>query len=169
MKFPHKISIDMFDFLQTGKFDFIEIGQTQEWILNNFPNPDDFDGKVLPNDIWRYGMLEFNFSHHKLTHIFSDHFQHDRFGKTFNAGENIDINPWIFANPKQLTLMFVMQELTKQHIDFDKKTENYWIGLTTQGGVRLMFEIPEDSENADPNEFLMMAFSFDGRKEKNYV
>lgn len=169
MKLPHKISIDMFDFLKTGKFDFIKIGQTQEWILNNFPDPDDFDGKVLPNDIWRYGMFEFNFSHHKLTHIFSDHFQHDRFGKTFNAGENIDINPWIFANPKQLTLMFVMQELTKQYIDFDKKTENYWVGLTTQGGVRLMFEIPEDSENADPNEFLMMAFSFNGRKEKNYV
>lgn len=166
MIFPHKIPIDMFEFLKMGKFDYIEIGQTQAWILNNFPDPDDFNGKLLARDIWRYGMFEFNFSEHKLTHIFSDHFQHDRYGKQFNAGNTIDINPWIFAYPKQLTLQFVMQELTKHQIDFNKKTEKYWIGLTTQGGIKLMFEIPENSENTDPNTFLMVAFSFYGKNEK---
>ena len=40
MQLPRPISIDMLDFLHDGRFDCIEPGQTKEWILNNFPDPD---------------------------------------------------------------------------------------------------------------------------------
>ena len=49
MQLPRPISIDMLDFLRDGRFDCIEPGQTKEWILNNFPDP---DGKCrIANDI----------------------------------------------------------------------------------------------------------------------
>ena len=50
MQLPRPISIDMLDFLHDGRFDCIEPGQTKEWILNNFPDP---DGKCrIADDIW---------------------------------------------------------------------------------------------------------------------
>ncbi|MGD1909931.1 MAG: hypothetical protein ACFB2X_03435 [Rivularia sp. (in: cyanobacteria)] len=37
MKFNHKIKINIQEFITSGKFDYIEIGQAKDWILNNFP------------------------------------------------------------------------------------------------------------------------------------
>lgn len=34
MKFNHKITIDMLEFLKTGKFDYIEIGQTHNTLFH---------------------------------------------------------------------------------------------------------------------------------------
>ena len=42
MEYKNKIKVSIKDFFLDGKFDFIEIGQSKEWILNNFPKPDDF-------------------------------------------------------------------------------------------------------------------------------
>lgn len=36
MKLNHKIDIDLKDFILNGKFDFVELGQTQEWLAQNF-------------------------------------------------------------------------------------------------------------------------------------
>ena len=40
MKFANKMPIDIFEFLKSGKFDYIKIRQAQEGILKNFPDPD---------------------------------------------------------------------------------------------------------------------------------
>jgi len=45
----------LLELFKTGKFVFIKIGQSKNWILNNFPYPDDFEaGKTLEtSEIWR--------------------------------------------------------------------------------------------------------------------
>ncbi|EHH6118450.1 hypothetical protein J8O47_002069 [Listeria monocytogenes] len=40
MKLNKPVEIEMETFIQKGEFDCIKIGQTKEWILNNFPDPD---------------------------------------------------------------------------------------------------------------------------------
>lgn len=169
MKFNHKIEIDMFEFLKTGKFDYIEIGQTQDWILNNFPDPDGFvdDGRFTTvNNIWLYGKIEFHFSNHRLVMIFSDHFQYpDYLGEKFNLGENIIVKPWIFKHPKKLTLDYVMRKFVKVGIDFDKRTTPYSIDLMLNSGVKLLFQNPNNSKNRNPNRYLMTAFAFSGQPE----
>ena len=40
MKLKTPIEIDFLGFFKTGKFDCLKLGQSKEWILNNFPNPD---------------------------------------------------------------------------------------------------------------------------------
>lgn len=36
MKLNHKIDIDLKDFILNEKFDFVELGQTQEWLAQSF-------------------------------------------------------------------------------------------------------------------------------------
>ncbi|WP_066802052.1 hypothetical protein [Moraxella oblonga] len=159
MKFNHKITLDMFEFLVKGKFDCIELGQTQEWILNNFPDPNYYDGKsILGSEIWQYGKIEFHFYDNKLEQIFSDHFQSNYLGKKFNAGDEFIVKPWIFKNPKKLTLDYVMRKFVKLNIDFEKRTTSYSIELILKSGVKLIFQNPNDSKNKNPNRYLMMAF-----------
>lgn len=159
MKFNHKIPVDMFLFITQGKFDCIELGQTQEWILNNFPDPDNYDGKsLLGSEIWLYGKIEFHFYDKKLEQIFSDHFQTDYLGKKFNAGDDILIKPWIFKSPKKLTLDFVMRKFVKLNIDFEKHTTSHSIDLVLKSGVKLIFQNPNESKNRNPNRYLMTAF-----------
>ena len=59
MKLETKINIDILDFIKNGKFDYIKLGQTKEWILNNFPDPDILDFKY---NIWTYGNIEFHWN-----------------------------------------------------------------------------------------------------------
>lgn len=69
MDIKDKIKIDFLEFFKFGKFDFIKLGQTKEWILNNFPEPDSrFDSEMLKNgcDIWTYGDIEFHFTGQEL-------------------------------------------------------------------------------------------------------
>lgn len=40
MRYHFPISIDMYDFLSAGRFDYLEIGQTAEMILQMFPAPE---------------------------------------------------------------------------------------------------------------------------------
>ena len=64
MKLKGKINIDFEEFFTTGKFDFLKLGKTKEWILNNFPDPDGFDEypEIYKDDIWRYGNIELHFN-----------------------------------------------------------------------------------------------------------
>lgn len=159
----------MFEFLKFGKFDkfdFIELRQNKEWILKNFPDPDDFDSATFlkPSiNIWQYGKFEFHFSNNQLYMIFSDHFQSDFKGEKFNAGENIELQPWIFENPSQLTLNFIMQIFVKEDIDFEKITTPDNIIVKTQGGIKLYFADDYDPEGGpigkDPNQFILHAFA----------
>lgn len=114
MKLNHKIQIDIFEVFKSGKFEFIKPGQTKEWILNNFPDPDDFEaGKTLQTaDFWKYGDIDFYFRGDHLIQIFTDHIN------SLDGGENITIKKWILDEPKNLSLQFVIQNLIREQISF---------------------------------------------------
>lgn len=161
MEINHKIELNMFEFLTNGKFDCIELGQSQEWILNHFPEPDNHDRRYLiGSNIWLYGKIEFHFSDNRLYQIFSDHLQSDYMGRKFHAGEHFTVKTWIFKQPKKLTLDYVMRKFVKLNIDFEKQTNPYSIDLILKSGVKLIFQNLNEHTNRNPNRYLMTAFVF---------
>src|SRR5688572_27353657 len=122
MKLLHTIKIDLLDFFKTGKFDYLKIGKSKEWILNNFPNPDGFEDyreQLLNGDIWHYGNVELHFDKDILFLIFSDYL-HD-----LSGGDSIEISKWILNEPDRMNLDYVMSQLNAERIDFEKKSETY--------------------------------------------
>ena len=151
MKINHKIEIDLLDFVKTGKFDYLKIGQTRAFILENFPNPDGFeDGENWRNgdfEIFTYGDFELHFSNDILYLIFAD------FEGLIEQGESLSfINKWIFKkNTSQLNLRYVIGELLNSKIDFttSRKDELFSIILKTTGNVEIHFESDESTNPAD--------------------
>ncbi len=162
MKMKHKINIDLLEFIRTGKFDYLKIGQTRDWVLNNFPNPDGFeDGDNWRNgefEIFTYGDIELHFSNDILYLIFADHFD------KIQAGKSIDLtNKWVFEkDTSSLSLPFVIQSLLAEKIDFSTKYNGSLNCLTvkTVGNVSLHFE-SDDSDN--PNDFMFIAICLNGK------
>lgn len=150
------IHIDFLEFIKTGRFDCIKLGQKKDYILNNFKNPDSVWNDTSENSIWLYGNIEFHFAENELYMIFSDHFNHEK----LNAGEHISIDRWIFERPRRLSLKNVIQELNTHSIDFHKNTTKLNIELKLNSGVILYFENHKDITDLDPNQYHLIAFSF---------
>ena len=169
MRLQHKIEIDLLDVFKTGNFDCVKIGKTKEWILNNFPAPDDYEAGNSFDlaGFWRYGNIEFYFDEDRLSQISTNYID------TLDGGEGLHIKKWIFAEPEKLTLQYVLQHLIKERIGFQVR---YKIGTylchTTIGlldaGVDLIFQpIEEEVEDVekwytvdqkliDPNNHMLM-------------
>ena len=153
MKLDNKIEISIFDFFKYGKFDYITLEQTKEWILNNFPDPDS-QSKYKWGDIWQYGNIEFTFSENKLVSIFSDKFDN------FNGGDNLLIDNWIL-DEKDSNLIHILKILNENNIDYKKKTFNSDnIKITLESGVTLCFYNLDEMENTNINAYKMIAFEF---------
>lgn len=158
MKLNNPIDIDVLDFFKTGKFDYLKLGQSKEWILNNFPDPDDFGmgENLLHAKIWFYGNIELHFDKEDLCLIFSENI-HDLTG-----GQFLKLNKWILEEPGKLSLAYVILQLNKQRIDFFKKTERLdeeYIRLQiVDSNVWLTF-INHENEFTNPNDFMLSAFS----------
>ncbi len=138
MKLKDKIIIDFEEFFSTGRFDFLKLGKTKEWVINNFPDPDGFDEypQIYKDDIWRYGNIELHFHKEKLFLIFSDYI-HD-----LKGGEALQLNKWFLQNTDRLKLSDVISELNGKQIDFQKitnKTVNGFLNLVLKSGVSLGF------------------------------
>ena len=96
MKLKEPIEIDFLEFFKTGQFDFLKLGQTKEWILNNFPDPDgNIDKKTLLKvkgfDIWTYGDIELHFKNKILFLIYSDYWYEWK----LEGGKNLKLKKWI--------------------------------------------------------------------------
>ncbi len=158
MKMPYKIEIDILDFIKNGKFDFIKIGQTKEWILNNFPDPDVFGmGKTIQDaEILCYGNIEFHFYEGKLSLIHGENLNE------LNGGNFLKIKKWIFLENKDLTLLEFINELNIKEIDFTKKTENFnskYVKIhILKSNIQFTF-IGEDNELKNQNHFTLYSFS----------
>ena len=164
MNFNHKIKIHLLDFFKTGKFDYLQIGKAKEWILNNFPDPDEFGaGKTLQSaTIWRYGNIELHFANDKLNQIYTDYIS------DMDAGEGIELDKWILANPNNLNVDNVIKELLVEKIDFIVKQvveplQQVSVGLV-DSKVHIIFQSDEEyidsddnSYNLNPNNFTMQA------------
>lgn len=166
MKINHKIKIDLLKVFKTGKFDFIKIGHTKEWILNNFPEPDDYYGTgttLESSEYWRYGNIEFQFSQDELTQISTQYID------SLDAGHNFLIEKWILEHPDKLSVQFVIQSLLDQRIGFQvKHSSGEYLCQTSIGimdsGIHLNFQ-PKDIEPEEsfklisPNQYMLSAIS----------
>ena len=56
------IHIDFLEFIKTGRFNCIKLGQKKDYILNNFPKPNNVWNDESENGIWLYGNIEFHFA-----------------------------------------------------------------------------------------------------------
>ena len=124
MRYHFPIAVDIYDFLYTGRFDYLEIGQSAESILQMFPAP-----------IWLYGDIELHFSDNRLTQIRAD-FQPNA---ALSGGRWVKLNPWFFANGC-LDVYAVIQRLVQRNIDFIKTETHTNLILQLQSGVELIFE-----------------------------
>jgi hypothetical protein len=114
MKLKKRIDIHLKDFVEKGKFGGLKLGKTKEWILNNFPDPDDISGNNMDYSlIWTYGKFELHFDigdKKTLYSIFTDYMP------PVDGGEFLKIDPWIFK--RSITLIDTISHLNTQKIDF---------------------------------------------------
>lgn len=158
MKLAQPISINFLEFFKTGKFDYLKLGQTKEWVLNNFPDPDgDFEKKVyLKNDfnIWQYGDIELHFEDDTLSCIFSDYWYEWK----LSGGKHLELEKWIFEDISKLSLRVVLEALNSENIDYKKKTDQLGVLLRLKSGVELTFENINDIEGLDTNNYHISSF-----------
>jgi len=156
-----KYNIDILEFFQTGKFDFLQIGKSKEWILNNFSPPDDWSNvKTLKQaTIWRYGNIELHFDNQELVLIFSDYIE------DLDGGKSIVLNKWILDRPKSLTLSNIIKEFNNHNMDFTviHNNLNYVELKILKSKVNLTFCIDED-ERINANGFSLCAFSLSSKR-----
>jgi len=162
------VLIDFKEFLSAGKFDFLKYGKTKEWVINNFPDPDGFDDspEIYKDDIWCYGNIELHFYKEELHLVFSDYID------TLDCGESLELKKWFLGNKETPTLLQVISELNKEHIDFEKTTLSTGeiIEIKLASGVKLSFLLEEREdeshseyldrcESANHDDFTLNAFS----------
>ena len=152
MKLNNKIEIDFLEFFKTGKFDYLKLGQTKEWVRNNFPDP---DHKEFEHNIWQYGNIELHFYEDELFLIFSDYLQ------VLSGGKSLELKKWILDTPDLLTLEYVISKLNEEKIDFTKvhhKICKNVIEITiTDSNVQLTF-IDYDEADINPNQYMLSSF-----------
>ncbi|WP_162921710.1 hypothetical protein [Listeria costaricensis] len=148
----HPIDINLQDFILNGKFDYIKIGQTKEWITTNFPDPDSINNMGHNLFIWTYGNIEFHFNADRLFLIWCDNFH------SFSAGQNIRLDKWIFEDTQHLTLQSMTDILHRHKVDFSVTHQPKWqttVIQITKSHVELFFG-PSASQQEPP------AYSFHG-------
>ena len=160
MKLNSPIDIDLLTFFKTGKFDYLKLGQTKDWIINNFADPDSFnflDSKDKM-EIWNYGNIELHFDNQVLFLIYTDYID------DIDGGESLKLDKWILSEPNKLTLKFVIENLIAEKIDFqlvnDSVIKNYIRLSLIESKVQFTF-IGEDKmhgEITDRNLFRLASF-----------
>lgn len=115
-----KISIDMLDFLKTGKFGLIELGYSDKMIAELLGIPEYYSKEdVLKEDILVYGYIEFHFSSKRLLYmIFSDNFK-----KSPRGGRKLKLTK-IGALKKKRSVYEVMKRLETFGISYKKVEYN---------------------------------------------
>jgi len=163
MKPEYFVTIDMMQFLKTGKFDCIEPGQDKQWILNNFPDPDGLAReealKKRKNDIWQYGDFEFHFSHDQLQMVYADYW------RCLDGGGHIRLMHWMTDQP--VTLHQMMQALNRERMDFSvrtlTKTACVCLSLPASG-VELGFsDVSQNPQHTDSNGWQLLSLAWRGR------
>lgn len=150
-----KVELDILEFVKTGKFGFLKLGESKEEIINQGFPPEDWLNKqtIASSAIWRYGNIELHFddSNH-LSGIFTDYVTN------IDGGESISIiNWWILPNGKASpNLLDTIQELNNLNIDFSKTTfEVGCVEIKLFNGVYFMFDCLDDELSNRQNKWTM--------------
>jgi hypothetical protein len=153
MIFKEPIVIDILSFIKTGRFDCIKLGQTKEWINNNFPDPDDAYTDYFTSSIWHYGNIEFHFNNRgELFLICSE------CNDVLTGGDNLVLNKWIFDKPEELTIQATTKYLAQEKTGYTFRTRTLSSGFISaeidilESGVKMGFSLPDKGE--DINQFL---------------
>ncbi|MEP3890401.1 MAG: hypothetical protein ABJN69_08025 [Hellea sp.] len=151
MKSITSAQIDILAFVKDGTFDVLKTGQTRDWVLGNFPLPDDFDnGESYRHgefEIFNYGDFELHFSHDILFLIFADYEGQLESGKSLRLTQK-----WIFErDTSELSLPYVMQALKDEGIGFEAEKNDSLFSLTLKldSKVELHFESDESYDLQD--------------------
>ncbi len=164
MKLNRPIEINLKDFFLEGKFDYIKPGKTKEWILNNFPDPDDDSDMGHKLSIWRYIPIEFHFDGEELFTIWCDYLI------DIEDNEKLVFDKWILEKPQEeLTLPYVLSVLNTEKCNYLVKFNNYGsvIVRIKKSGVCLWFNNPEDEE-IDTNKYLLFAFGLSSEEYDSF-
>lgn len=150
-----KMNIDILDFVKTGTFGFVKLGESKSEIISQgFPPENWLNGETRESSkIWRYGNIELHFNNgNDLSGIFTDYVS------DIDCGKSISIsNWWILPNGKKKPNVFnTIKELKKLSIDF---TKEYfipgYIEIRLSNGVYFSFDHPEDNPNEEHNNWTM--------------
>ena len=160
---PHTklLDIDLLSFITSGKFHYIELGQTKEWITNNFSDPDETYKDNYNSPIWFYGNVEFHFDENEILFlIYSDHID------TLDGGQSIRLEKWIFKVSENLTIEKIIRHLVRERITFKLEFGTLSSGYSTatieieQSQVKLSFALQENEEE-DYEQYLVRCKSED--------
>ena len=150
-----KVNIDFREFVKTGKFGFLKLGESKTEIENQGFTPEDWlkgESKETSR-IWRYGNVELHFEDgNKLSGIFTDYVSE------INGGKSISIsNWWIISNGKTSpSLLTTISELNSLNLDYIKTTYNVgYIELKLSNGVYFTFDHPDEKPNEEHNNWTM--------------
>lgn len=164
MNLNHPIHIDLLEFFKTGKFDCLKLGQTKDWIIKNFPDPDEVYRNSYASPIWFYGNVELHFHDDEtLFLIYSDYIE------TLDGGPSLHLNKWILSEPEKLTLEYVIHYLNLERVNFNVVHKTLSQGFVSasieiiSSNVLLGF-LPTENEEEDFEEYLVRCKTEDSNK-----
>ncbi len=149
------MDIDILNFVKTGEFGFLKLGESKDEIINQgFPPEDWLNGESKESSkIWRYGNIELHFENgNDLSGIFTDYVS------DIDCGENISIsNWWILPNGKKKpNLLSTTKELNCLSLNYTKKTfDAGYVELKLSNGVYFSFDHPDINPNEEQNNWTM--------------
>ena len=156
----HKIKVDIKDFILTGKFDHLKIGQTKSDLAALLPEPDDFfaDTTLQEAEIWRYGKIALHFDdHQKLAMIFTSYV------KELDGGDCFQLNNWILDKP--VSLIQIQQELNARFMSYDVRVSTIlnYVKIFLNHDIGLTFcpthQMSSKPKQNDYNKFTLEAIS----------
>ncbi|WNJ16897.1 hypothetical protein [Pontibacter sp. G13] len=132
------LTLNLTQFLQTGKFGFIPLGISKsELETQGFP-PEDWGGakSKAKAGVWRYGNFELHFDREdRLKMIFNDYLDE------LDGGQSIKIEDYWILEHGTPTILEVMASLNNLDINFSRKSNEFdQILLTTEHGITMSFE-----------------------------
>ena len=152
------LQISLRDFLETGSFGPVALGQKRDIVKSLLGEPDDFSNDRTKHGkprIWKYGDIEFHFDDLDdcLNMIHSDDFLVPIGSKKF------DLDPWILKD--ELSLANAMEILSVEGIGFEETDApcGYLRWLKTSANVYLAFA------NHDKGKFYLASFWISKERE----
>lgn len=134
------VTISLKDFVQTGRFGSVALGQSRAHVRSFLGEPDDLGGtsrKHRKPAIWKYGSFEFSFPPpgDSLTLIHADHFDIP------SGGRNVIVDPWIIRG--DLPQDDLERELGKAGFAYQVREEAYREALLieTVSGVQFGYHL----------------------------
>lgn len=141
------MEISLLDFIKTGKFGTVEVGQLMDNIKSCFPEPDTIWDAQNGMSIWSYGSLEFHFTDETLFLIWCDWLEH------INQSDKFSLDLWVLDDLDKLKFPYFCSILNGLQIDYtiresrysDMKLPDNVILNIVDSGIDIYFEDKHDT------------------------